>query len=70
MKSAMVCSVAMAVTLVVGSSHVALALEKVPIISLDLARKMKMSRSLLNIAKRSLPILMLSGVSLASKNTV
>ena len=30
----------------------------------------KMSRSLLNIAKRSLPILMLSGVSLASKNTV
>ena len=39
MKSAMVCSVAMAVTLVVGSSHV-LALEKVPIISLDLARKM------------------------------
>ena len=40
MKSAMVCSVAMAVTLVVGSSHVALALEKVPIISLDLARKM------------------------------
>ena len=40
MKSAIVCSVAMAVTLVVGSSHVALALEKVPIVSLDLARKM------------------------------
>ena len=39
MKSAMVCSVAMAVTLVVSASHVALALEKAPIISLDLARK-------------------------------
>jgi len=40
MKSALICSVAMAATLVVGSSHVALALDKVPIISLDLARKM------------------------------
>ena len=40
MKSTMIASVAMATTLVVSSSHVALALEKVPIISLDLARKM------------------------------
>ena len=40
MKSALLCSLAMAATLVVGSSHVALALDKVPIISLDLARKM------------------------------
>jgi uncharacterized protein GlcG (DUF336 family) len=40
MKSAMICSVAMAATLVVGSSQVASALDKVPIISLDLAKKM------------------------------
>ena len=44
MKSAMICSVAMAATLVVGPSHVALALEKVPVISLDLARKMAAGR--------------------------
>jgi uncharacterized protein GlcG (DUF336 family) len=36
----MIYSVAMVATLVVGSSHVALALDKVPITSLDLARKM------------------------------
>jgi glc operon protein GlcG len=40
MKSAMICSVAMAAALVVGLSPVALALDKVPVMSLDLARKM------------------------------
>jgi heme-degrading protein len=40
MKSPMICSVAMAAALVVGLSPVALALDKVPVISLDLARKM------------------------------
>src|ERR1700731_2975884 len=40
MRSAMICSVAMAAALVVGLSPVALALDKVPVISLDLARKM------------------------------
>ena len=40
MKSAMICSVAMAAALVVGLSPVALALDKGPVISLDLARKM------------------------------
>jgi glc operon protein GlcG len=40
MKSHMICSVAMAAALVVGLSPVALALDKVPVISLDLARKM------------------------------
>jgi hypothetical protein len=39
MKSAMICSVAMAAALVVGLSPVALALDKVPVMSLDLARK-------------------------------
>jgi uncharacterized protein GlcG (DUF336 family) len=36
----MICSVAMAAALVVGLSPIALALDKVPVISLDLARKM------------------------------
>ena len=40
MKSPMICSVAMAAALVVGLSPVALALDKAPVISLDLARKM------------------------------
>jgi glc operon protein GlcG len=40
MKSPMICSVAMAAALVVGLSPVASALDKVPVISLDLARKM------------------------------
>ena len=40
MKSAMICSVAMAAALVVGLSPVALALDKVPVMSLDLGRKM------------------------------
>ena len=40
MKSPMICSVAMAATLVVGLSPVALALDKMPIVSLDLAKKM------------------------------
>jgi glc operon protein GlcG len=40
MKSPMIRSVAMAATLVVGLSPLALALDKMPIISLDLARKM------------------------------
>ncbi|MGO9636034.1 MAG: GlcG/HbpS family heme-binding protein [Steroidobacteraceae bacterium] len=40
MKSPMICSVAMAAALVVGLSPIALALDKVPVISLDLARKM------------------------------
>jgi hypothetical protein len=34
------------------------------------ANKLEMSRYLLNIAKRSLPSLMLRGVGLTSKNTV
>jgi hypothetical protein len=38
MKSPMICSVAMAAALVVGLSPVALALDKVPVMSLDLAR--------------------------------
>ena len=39
MKSPMICSVTMAAALVIGLSPVALALDKVPVMSLDLARK-------------------------------
>jgi glc operon protein GlcG len=40
MKAAMICSVGMAAALIVGLSPVALALDTMPVISLDLAKKM------------------------------